>query len=152
MADLIRSSKSVCQLNQSSVLRDIITSDVSKYLPECVTTFYLSGFSKKYLLVKPRQKLPKNQSFPPAAHKSKKKPKNDFDKEGADRTSLKHKHTNGCLTYFTKTNIVVFLLHYLLHWFLFLKGNKAESTPLIGLVVHGELYGFNLVSKKVFIP
>lgn len=52
------------------------------------------------------------------------------------------------LTYFTKTNIVVFLFHYLLHGFLFLKGNKAESTPLIGLVVHREFYGFHLVSKN----
>ena len=63
--------------------------------------------------------------------------------------------TSNCLTYFTKTNIVIFLFHYLLHWFLFLKGNKAESTPLIGLVVHGELYGFNLIIKKkekVVIP
>lgn len=52
------------------------------------------------------------------------------------------------LTYFTKTNIVVFLFHYLLHWLLFLEGNKTEPTPLIGLIVHGELYGFNLTAKK----
>lgn len=51
-------------------------------------------------------------------------------------------------TYFTKPNIVVFLLHDFLHWFLFLEGNETESTPLVSFVVHGKLYRLNLAENS----